>query len=122
MDRQNIIDEMRAIIDADENIEVDVSNVNEDTPVDKIGFDSLSILEFMYEIENRFGVTMEVRDLVEMKVVECDPAVKGDTKNNATKPAKLETGAEIQVPMFIEVEEMLRIDTRTGDYVERVKK
>ena len=69
MDRQKIIDEMRAIIDADENMDVDVGNVHEDTPVDKIGFDSLSILEFMYEIENRFGVSMEVRDLVEMKVV-----------------------------------------------------
>ena len=69
MERQTIIDGLRAIIDADENIEVDVSNVNEDTRVDKIGFDSLSILEFMYEIENRFSVSMEVSDLVEMKVV-----------------------------------------------------
>jgi len=69
MERQTIIDGMRAIIDADENIDVDVSTVNEGTQVDKIGFDSLSILEFMYEIENRFNVTMEVSDLVEMKVV-----------------------------------------------------
>ncbi len=69
MERQTIIDGLRAIIDADENIDVDVSSVNEDTQVDKIGFDSLSILEFMYEIENRFDVTMEVADLVEMKVV-----------------------------------------------------
>jgi len=69
MERQEIIDGMRAIIDADENIDVDVSNVREDTRVDKIGFDSLSILEFMYEVESRFGVTMEVSDLVEMTVV-----------------------------------------------------
>ena len=69
MERHEIIDGMRAIIDADENIEVDVSSVDEGTRVDKIGFDSLSILEFMYEVENRFGVTMEVSDLVEMQVV-----------------------------------------------------
>jgi len=71
---------------------------------------------------NGAPLTIELPNFVELAVVECDPAVKGDTKNNATKPAKLSTGAVIQVPMFIETEECLRIDTRTGSYVERVKK
>ena len=59
---------------------------------------------------------------VELEVVECDPAVKGDTKTNATKTAKLSTGTTIDVPMFIAQGESLKIDTRTGSYVERVKK
>jgi acyl carrier protein len=69
MDREKIIDELRRIIDADENIQVDVSGVGEQTRLDKIGFDSLSILEFMYEVENRFSIDMEVGDLIEMQVV-----------------------------------------------------
>ena len=69
MERQKIIEQLREIIDADENIKVDVSGIGEETRVDKIGFDSLSILEFMYEIENRFSIEMGVTDLIEMQVV-----------------------------------------------------
>ena len=47
--------------------------------------------------------------------------MKGDTKNNAMKPAVLETGAEIQVPMFLEEGERVKVDTRSGAYMERVK-
>jgi len=57
---------------------------------------------------------------VELKVVESEPGVKGNTATNATKPAKLETGAEIKVPMFINEGDVLKIDTRTGEYLERV--
>jgi acyl carrier protein len=67
--RQKIIDELRRIIEEDDATKVDVSNVGEQTRIDKIGFDSLSILEFMYEIEHRFSIDMEVSDLVEMEVV-----------------------------------------------------
>lgn len=59
---------------------------------------------------------------VELLVTKSDPGVKGDTATGATKPATLETGHVIQVPLFIEEGEVLRIDTRTGQYVERVKK
>ena len=58
---------------------------------------------------------------VELKVVKADPGVKGDTATGATKPVVLETGYKIQVPLFIEEGETLKIDTRTGEYVERVK-
>lgn len=56
---------------------------------------------------------------VNLQVVETEPAVKGDTQNNAMKNAKLETGAEIKVPMFIEEGELIQIDTRTCEYMGR---
>lgn len=58
---------------------------------------------------------------VVLKVEYCEPAVRGNTATNVTKPAKLETGAEITVPNFVEMGELLKIDTRTGEYLERVK-
>lgn len=64
-----------------------------------------------------FGV--EPPNFVELEVTQTDPGFKGDTATNATKPAILETGAEIRVPLFIDQGEMIRIDTRTGEYMER---
>lgn len=64
-----------------------------------------------------FGV--EPPNFVELVVTETDPGFKGDTATNATKPAILETGAEIRVPLFINQGETIRIDTRTGEYMER---
>ncbi|MFI9652182.1 elongation factor P [Guyparkeria halopsychrophila] len=58
---------------------------------------------------------------VELKVVETDPGLRGDTATGGTKPATLETGAVVKVPLFIEEGEMLRCDTRTGEYLSRVK-
>jgi len=58
---------------------------------------------------------------VELKVVKADPGVKGDTASGATKLVTMETGLVMQVPLFIEEGEVLRLDTRTGAYVERVK-
>ena len=58
---------------------------------------------------------------VELLVTKSEPGVKGNTATNATKPAIVETGAEIKVPMFINEGDMIRIDTRTGEYLERVK-
>ncbi len=58
---------------------------------------------------------------VELEVTDTEPGFKGNTATNALKPATLETGAEIKVPMFIEIGEVLKIDTRTGEYLERVK-
>ena len=67
---------------------------------------------------NVFGV--EPPNFVELEVTETDPGFKGDTATNATKPATLETGAEIKVPLFINQGDMIRIDTRTGEYLSRV--
>ena len=66
---------------------------------------------------NVFAV--EPPNFVELQVTETDPGFKGDTATNATKPATLETGAEVRVPLFIDQGEMIRVDTRTGEYMER---
>ena len=66
-----------------------------------------------------FGV--EPPNFVELEVTESDPGVKGDTATNVTKPAVLETGAEIKVPLFIDVGDKITIDTRTGEYLSRCK-
>ena len=66
--------------------------------------------------------SVEPENFVELKVVECEPGVKGNTATNALKNAKVETGATIQVPMFVEEGETIRIDTRTGEYMSRVGK
>ena len=66
-----------------------------------------------------FGV--EAPNFVELEVTETDPGFKGDTATNVTKPATLETGAEIKVPLFINPGDKIKIDTRTGEYLERCK-
>jgi elongation factor P len=64
------------------------------------------------------GVTLP--NSMDLKVVKCDPGVRGDTVSGATKPATLETGYQVNVPLFINEGETLRIDTRTGEYLTRV--
>ena len=66
-------------------------------------------------------VALEVPVTVHLKVVETVPGVRGDTATGAQKPAKVETGATVNVPLFINEGDMIKVDTRTGDYVERVK-
>ncbi|MBO7319362.1 MAG: elongation factor P [Clostridia bacterium] len=66
---------------------------------------------------NVFGV--EPPNFVELMVAKTDPGFKGDTATNTTKPATLETGAEVKVPLFIDEGEMIQIDTRTGEYMGR---
>ncbi len=63
---------------------------------------------------------VEAPNFVELEVVEAEPGVKGNTATNVTKAATLETGTVVQVPMFIEQGEKIRIDTRTGEYMSRV--
>ena len=60
-------------------------------------------------------------NFVELKIVETDPGVRGDTAQGGVKPAKLETGAVVRVPLFVEEGEVVKVDTRTGEYVSRVK-
>jgi translation elongation factor P len=66
---------------------------------------------------NVFG--MEPPNFVELKVTQTDPGMKGNTATNTLKPATLETGAEIRVPLFINEDDVIKIDTRTGEYMER---
>lgn len=61
-------------------------------------------------------------NFVELEVTETDPGLKGDTAQGGTKLATLETGAVVKVPLFIDIGEVLRIDTRSGEYISRVKK
>lgn len=66
-------------------------------------------------------ISVEIPIFINLKVVETDPGFKGDTATGAVKPAKLETGAQISVPLFINEGDVLKVDTRTGEYSERVK-
>jgi len=60
-------------------------------------------------------------NFTELKIVETDPGLRGDTSGGGGKPATLETGAVVRVPLFVNNEELIRVDTRTGEYVSRVK-
>ncbi len=92
---------------------------------DQVGDDVISLLKentvcaVLLHDGKPIGVTLPM--FVELQVTKADPWVKGDTASGDTKPATLETGLMLQVPPFIEEGEQVRIDTRTGQYVERVK-
>ena len=77
------------------------------------------IIKVLYHNGNPLSV--EVPMFVELKVVRTDPGVKGDTAAGGTKPATLETGAVVKVPLYLEEGEVIKVDTRTGEYLERVK-
>ena len=64
--------------------------------------------------------SVEPPNFVELKIVECEPAIAGDTAKTAMKPAKLETGVMISVPLFVNNGDTIRVDTRTGEYMERM--
>jgi elongation factor P len=67
-------------------------------------------------------VSAEMPTFVDLEIIETDPGFKGDTVSGATKPAIVETGGKVQVPLFVEVGERIKIDTRTSTYLERVNK
>ena len=71
---------------------------------------------------NNNPVIVELPNFVELQITYCEPGVRGNTAQGATKPATLSTGATIQVPLFVEDQTWVKIDTRTGAYVERVKR
>ncbi|NIR60285.1 MAG: elongation factor P [Gammaproteobacteria bacterium] len=70
---------------------------------------------------NNEPLTVSPPNFVYLKVTDTDPGVRGDTSSGGSKPATLETGAVVRVPLFIEVGDLLKIDTRTGEYVSRAK-
>ena len=82
-----------------------------------------------YLKENMFAIikfykgdafSVEAPNFVELQITHCEPGVKGNTATNSLKPATVETGAIVNVPMFVNEGDVIRIDTRTGDYMERV--
>ena len=73
------------------------------------------------QIYNGKPIGVELPIFVELAIVRTEPGVRGDTATGATKPAELETGAMIQVPLFVEQGEVVKIDTRTGEYIERIR-
>ena len=87
--------------------------------------DARKFLKENMEIEALFWngkpVNIELPPFVELLVSRCDPGLKGDTASGATKPATLETGAVVNVPLFVKEGDKLRIDTRTGEYVDRAR-
>ncbi len=94
-------------------------------PAKVLGDDALFLLE--ESIVNVLfykgrAVNIDLPNFVELEVAYTEPAVKGNTAQGATKNAEMSTGATVQVPLFIEQGETLKIDTRTREYVERVKK
>ncbi len=81
--------------------------------------DNLEIQVLFFQ-ERPIGVDLPT--FVEMEIVECEPGVKGDTATGAVKPATLSTGYSVNVPLFVEEGERIKVDTRSGEYVERVRK
>lgn len=78
-------------------------------------------IDLLVHAEKEDILSCELPQFVELQVVYTEPGLKGDTATNASKPAELETGAKIQVPLFVNDGEVLKIDTKTRSYVERVK-
>lgn len=78
-------------------------------------------VEVLFHAETETPLMCELPPFVVMKVTYAEPAVKGNTSTNATKTVTLETGAEIQVPLFIDQDEIIKVDTRDSSYSERVK-
>lgn len=77
-------------------------------------------MEVMVMFYDGVSIGVELPTFVELAVTETDPGFKGDTATGGTKPATLETGALVQVPLFINVNDVIRVDTRTGEYLSRV--
>ncbi|MCX6149438.1 MAG: elongation factor P [Ignavibacteriales bacterium] len=87
--------------------------------------DGVKFLKESEQVEILFNgediINVEIPIFINLKVVETEPGFRGDTATNVNKPAKLETGASVSVPLFVNEGDLLKIDTRTGSYVERVK-
>lgn len=79
------------------------------------------VCEITFHAEEEMPLLVDLPMHIEAEITYTEPGVKGDTATNSLKPATIDTGAEIRVPLFIENGEKIKIDTRTGAYVERVK-
>ncbi len=92
---------------------------------EKVVGDGAEFLKETETVEIMFNgndiISVEIPITVQLKIVETVPGVRGDTATGAQKPAKVETGASVNVPLFINEGDMIKVDTRTGQYIERVK-
>lgn len=79
-------------------------------------------VDVIYHVAKDIPLTMEMPQYVVMEITYTEPGLKGDTATNAMKPAKIETGAEVRVPLFINQGDLVKLDTQSGSYMERVKK
>jgi elongation factor P len=79
------------------------------------------ICEITFHAEEEMPLVVDLPNTIEAEVTYTEPGIKGDTATNTMKPATIDTGAEIRVPLFIGTGEKIKVDTRTGIYVERVK-
>ncbi|TLF44919.1 elongation factor P [Maribacter aurantiacus] len=79
------------------------------------------VVKIMFNTEDAMPLSVEMPASVVLEVTYTEPGVKGNTATNATKPAKVETGAEVNVPLFINEGDKIKIDTSSGSYMERVK-
>lgn len=78
--------------------------------------DNLEVVGYFYKGES---LNVNLPNCVEFTIVHTEPGIKGDTAKGATKPAEIETGATIQVPLFVNTGDKIKVDTRTGEYLER---
>ena len=81
----------------------------------------LDNMEIYGKVHNEKVLKLELPNFIVTKITETEPGLKGDSSKSSTKPAKIETGATILVPLFINVDDKIKIDTRDGTYVERAK-
>ena len=94
-------------------------------PIEKLG----DAVNYIYEglacnisFFNNLPISCDVPNFVELEVTECEPGIKGNSAQNAMKPAMVSTGYRLNVPLFLEQNTWIKVDTRNGAYVERVKK
>ncbi len=80
------------------------------------------IVDVLFDANNETPLTLDLPTHVELEVTYTEPGIKGDTANNSLKPATVTSGAEVRVPLFVNQGDVIKIDTRTGAYIERVKK
>ncbi len=79
-------------------------------------------VDVLYHAQKEIPLSVEMPQTVVLQITYTEPGVRGDTATNTLKPATVETGAEVRVPLFCETGEYIKIDTATGEYIERVKK
>ncbi|MFW5659408.1 MAG: elongation factor P [Bacteroidota bacterium] len=77
--------------------------------------------ELLFDAENEAILSVDLPNFIEVEITYTEPGIKGDTVSNTTKPATIDTGGEIKVPLFIDIGDRVKVDTRTGEYVERIK-
>lgn len=110
--------------DGDNSIFMDIDNYEQESISDQFIEDELKFLKEGQEVDVTFYegeiISVELPTFVELKVTHTEPGLKGDTATTTFKPATIETGTIIQVPLFINEGDTLKIDTRTGEYIERL--